>query len=164
MSMVNQRLLMRRIREILRLKFESGWSHRVIAQVCSVGVGTVSDYVHRAVRAGLTWPLPADLDDAALEARLFEGEAVEAGVRSAPDWGYVHQELKRPGVTRHLLWLEYFEAHPQGYRYSQFCEHYRRFVTRRCRRRCASVTARGRRYLRIFRASGPIWWIARLRS
>ena len=119
---------MRQLREILRLKFESRWSHRAIAEACSVSVGAVSLYVGRAVRAGLEWPLPAELNDAALEARLFDKVAVGAGPRPAPDCGYIHQELKRPGVTRHLLWLEYLEAHPDGYRYSQFCEAYRRYV------------------------------------
>ena len=52
--MANARLLMRRLREILRLKFELEWSHRAIARACAVGVGTVSEYVHRAARAGLT--------------------------------------------------------------------------------------------------------------
>jgi transposase len=84
--------------------------------------------VHRAVRAGLSWPLPAELDDEALEARLFAAASGGVDPRVEPDWSHVHQELKRPGVTRHLLWLEYVAAHPGGYRYSQFCEHYRRFV------------------------------------
>ena len=62
---------MRQLRDILRLKFESGHSHRAIARECSVGVGTVSEYVGRAKRAGITWPLPEELDDTALEAKLF---------------------------------------------------------------------------------------------
>ncbi len=62
---------MRQLRDILRLKFESGHSHRAIARACSVGVGTVSEYVGRAKRAGITWPLPEELDDTALEAKLF---------------------------------------------------------------------------------------------
>ena len=69
--MATKRLPMRQLRDILRLKFESGLSHRAIARACSVGVGTVSEYVGRANRAGITWPLPEELDDAALEAKLF---------------------------------------------------------------------------------------------
>ena len=62
---------MRRLRELLRLKYEAGLSHRAIAQACAVGLGTVSEYLARATAAGVAWPLPDDLDDAALEARLF---------------------------------------------------------------------------------------------
>ena len=63
-----QRLPMRRIREILRLKHESGLSQRAIAQACGVGLGTVSEYLRRAAGGGLGWPLPPELDEAALEA------------------------------------------------------------------------------------------------
>src|SRR5713226_6659186 len=66
---MTERLLMRQVREILRLKHEQGLSHRAIARACGVGLGTVSEYGRRAQRAALTWPLPADLDDAQLEAR-----------------------------------------------------------------------------------------------
>jgi transposase len=118
---------MRQIREILRLKHEGGLRHRAIAQALGVGVGTVSEYVGRATRAGLTWPLPPDLDEAALEAKLFR--LPEPGrERAAPDLVGIHQELKRVGVTLHLLWEEYREIYPQGYGYSQFCEHYRRWA------------------------------------
>ncbi len=66
-----ERLPMRQIREILRLRHEKGLSQRAIARACGLGAGTVSEYLGRAARAGLTWPLPAELDEAALEARLF---------------------------------------------------------------------------------------------
>ena len=119
---------MRRLRDVLRLKFEGGHSHRAIAQACSVGVGTVSEYVGRAMCAGLTWPLPEELDDAALEAKLFPPRSQSDSARPLPDVAEIHQELKRDGVTLQLLWIEYLEVHPNGYRYSQFCEHYRQFV------------------------------------
>jgi transposase len=89
----------------------------------------VSEYVGRARRAGLGWPLPPDLDDAALEARLFT-PAAPGRERAAPDLVWIHQELKRPGVTLHLLWEEYRVAHEDGYGYSQFCEIYRRWARR----------------------------------
>jgi hypothetical protein len=73
-------------------------------------------------------PLADDLDDAALEALLFEkAPAPTAEHRPVPDWAYVHNELRRPGVTLMLLWVEYREAHPGGYAYSQFAHHYRRW-------------------------------------
>jgi len=126
--MAAKRLLMRKIREILRLKYEVGLTHRAIARACSVGVGTVSLYVTRAREADLTWPLPAEMDEAALEARLLRGPRSPTGPRPQPEVAAIHQELSRVGVTLHLLWMEYLEVHPDGYRYSQFCEIYRRWA------------------------------------
>ena len=126
--MGTRRLPMRKLREILRLKYEKRLRHRAIARACGVGVGTVSEYVGRAERAGLSWPLPEDLDDAALEARLFAPPEPGLADRVRPDVVWIHQELKRQAVTLHLLWEEYREAHPKGYGYSQFCEIYRRWA------------------------------------
>ena len=127
--MAATRLLMRRLRELLRLKYEAGLPHRAIAQACAVGLGTVSSVLARASAAGVVWPLPDGLDDAALEARLFVRAAEAApGDRAVPTWSLLHQELKRPGVTLQLLWTEYRAAHPTGYAYSQFCERYRRWA------------------------------------
>jgi transposase len=120
---------MRKLREILRLRFEVGLSHRAIAQACAVGLGTVTTYLQRAAAAGVTWPVPPDLDDTALEARLFTRPAIASvGDRPVPEWTQLHQELKKPGVTLMLLWQEYRAAHPTGYAYSQFCERYRRWA------------------------------------
>jgi transposase len=120
---------MRQVREILRLKYEQRLPHRAIARACGVGVGTVGAYCHRAQQAGLTWPLPAEWDDAQLEARLFQRVGDLVGVpRPLPDMAWLHQELKRPGVTLQRLHLEYLAQHPAGYRYSQFCRHYERWV------------------------------------
>jgi transposase len=120
---------MRRLRELLRLKYETGLTHRAIAQACALGLGTVTLYLQRATAAGLTWPLPEDLDDAALDARLFARPAVPpARHRVVPDWSQQHLELKKPGVTLALLWKEYRGAQPSGYGYSQFCERYRQWA------------------------------------
>jgi transposase len=117
---------MRQVREILRLKYEQRLAHRAIARACGVGLGTVSEYCRRAQQAGVTWPLPPEWDDAQLEARLFQRVGDVVGVpRPRPDMAWVHQELKRPGVTLQRLHLEYLEHHAaDGYRYSQFCRHY----------------------------------------
>ena len=126
--MGTRRLSMRQLREILRLKHEQKLSHRAIARACRVGVGTVSEYVRRAARAGLEWPLPEELDEAALEARLFSSAGPGSRERVVPDVERIHQELKRVGVTLHLLWEEYREANPKGYAYSQFCVIYGRWA------------------------------------
>lgn len=126
--MASKRLRMRQFREILRLKLEAGLSHREIARACSVGLGTITEYLRRAAEAGLGWPLPDDLDDAALEGKLFAGPAGPETPRPLPDFAWVHRELRRTGVTLQLVWHEYIEVHPHGYRYSQFCERYRRWA------------------------------------
>jgi transposase len=117
---------MRKLRELLRLKYEARLPQRAIAQACGVGLGTVTAYLQRATAAGLTWPVPADLDDGALEARLFQRPAL-APDRAVPAWAELHQELKKAGVTLALLWQEYRATHPEGYAYSQFCERYRQW-------------------------------------
>ena len=127
--MPTERLLMRQIREILRLRWACGLPQRAVARACGAGLGTVSEYCRRAAQAGLSWPLPDDLDDRQLEARLFQRVHDLVGIaRPLPDMAWLHQELKRPGVTLQRLWLEYLDAHPDGYRYSQFCRHYERWV------------------------------------
>ena len=97
-----------------------------MAGACGLARSSVKRYLRRAERAGLSWPLPGDLDDAALEGRLFPPLPRTAGVRPLPDWDEVDRELKRgKGMTLQLLWEEYRERHPNGYQYSRFCDHFR---------------------------------------
>ncbi len=128
--MATKRLLMRKLREILRLKYEARLRHRAIARACGIGAGTVSVYLARARAAGLSWPLVEGLDDGQLERKVFGGPLPSKLPRPLLDLPKVHQELKRPGVTLQLLWLEYLEHNPEGYRYSQFCQLYRRWRKR----------------------------------
>ena len=117
---------MRKISEIIRLKWECGLSNRRIAQSCSIGRTTVAEYLSRAAAAGLSWPLPAEMDEAMLERLLFPPPTLVApSDRLLPDWSQVHTELRRKGVTLQLLWEEYKARAPQGYQYSRFCEMYR---------------------------------------
>lgn len=85
---------MRKIREILRLSQREGLSLRQVAASLQLPFTTVGDHVRRAQAAGLSWPLPDDLDDDALEARLF-ASAAPADSRPLPDWQKVHTELRR---------------------------------------------------------------------
>jgi len=119
------RVAMRKIRDVLRLTFSEGLSRRQVGLSLDVPFTTVGDHVARAIAAGLSWPLPDDLDDRDLEELLFPPVAPSTVPRPPPDWGYVHRELKRKGVTLQLLWLEYRETHPDGYGYSQFANLYR---------------------------------------
>ncbi len=121
---------MRKLRDALRLR-SNGLSTREIAASLGVGQTTVSEYLKRAARAGLVWPLPDALTDVALEATLFQpvGGATRR-VQARPDWPMIHRELRRKDVTVALLWEEYRAAHPDGYGYSRFCELYRRWEGR----------------------------------
>ena len=103
-----------------------GLSKRRIAVGLNIGRTAVGDYLRRARRAGLAWPLPDALSDEALERLLFAPPpAVSPDRRPLPDWPLMHRELKRPGVTLSLLWEEYRAVHRDGYGYSRFCDLYR---------------------------------------
>jgi transposase len=130
--MSQERLSMRKINEVLRLKWVNGLSNRAIARSCRISHSTVSEYVKRAAAAGLQWPLPKELDEESLYVRLFpEGRrAAKQVVQALPDWEQVQEELKKRNVTLRLLWVEYREAYAEGYGYSQYCELYRRYVSK----------------------------------
>jgi transposase len=124
---------MRKFRELMRLKYQAKLTHRQIARSLGIGAGTVSRYVRDLQAAGLSWPLPAALSDADIERRLFPEPAVRPrATKVMPDFAAVHHELKRKGVTKALLWEEYLEqvGPERAYRYSQFCERYRRWRQR----------------------------------
>ena len=118
---------MRRTREILRLHFESHLVAGQIASICKVSRSTVQRCLARLKAAELGWPLPAELDDTALERRLYPPPPVASSAqRMLPDCGAIHKELKsRQNVTLQLLWEEYKHANPCGYAYSWYCELYR---------------------------------------
>jgi len=124
-----ERVTMRKINDILRLNETCQLSHRQIAKSCGVARSTVAEILRRATAAGLSWPLPVDVDDATLEARLYpETPPIAGASRPVPEWATVHQELTRKGVTLALLWQEYQAAHPDGYQYSRFCDRYRAWL------------------------------------
>jgi transposase len=128
--MARPRTAMRDIREVLRLTHELGLTERQIAASVRIAASTVHRYLDRAAQAGLGWPLPQELDDAALERTLFPPTPPSTVPRTAPDYGWMHRELRRKGVTLQLLWMEYRQAHPDGYGYSQFCAHYQQWAGR----------------------------------
>ena len=122
--MPQERLPMRKMRDVLRLS-AGGLSKRKIAASLGISPTAAGDCIRRAQRAGLSWPLPEDLGDEALEARLYPPPlSVAKEQRPQPDWPATHRELKRPGVTLQLLWEEHRAAHPDGYGYSRYCELY----------------------------------------
>lgn len=127
--MANTRVSMRKVREILRLRHETGLSVREIARSLGISVGVVQNYLASAVKAGLTWPLPEGLAEERLYALLFVTPSAPLTVRRAlPEMAYLHGELKRKGVTLQLLWEEYRRDQPGCYSYPQFCRYYREWA------------------------------------
>jgi transposase len=125
---------MRKVIDILRLKYEAKLSHKQIAGAVGLSKGAVGKYVNLAKALGITWPLPAGMGESELEAKLFRGRSKSPSRFLEPDFPALHQELKRKGVTLQLLWAEYVQAHGKhAYRYSQFCERYRRWRGRQRR-------------------------------
>lgn len=125
--MAAERLSMRKIKELLRLK-AAGHTNREIARSLAIAHSTVRDYLRRATEAGVIWPLPPAWSESELETRLFPPTAPSTVPRPLPDWADVHREMKarkKTKVTLQLLWLEYKQGHPDGLQYSQFCCLYR---------------------------------------
>jgi transposase len=114
----------------LRQKWELGRTHRPVAASVGASAGAVAGAVSRAGEAGLDWVAVQALSEDELEARLYPAMAARAG-RPLPDWGWIHAERRKAGVTLELLHLEYLEKHPAGYRYSQFCDYYREWLAKR---------------------------------
>ena len=126
-----ERLSMRQIRDVLRLCFAAKLPQRAVAKSLGLSQGAVSGYLSRARAAGVSWPLPEDVDDARLEALLFPPPSgIPADQRPMPDWGWVHRELRRPDVTLALLWEEYRAGAADGFGYSWFCDLYRAWAGR----------------------------------
>jgi transposase len=127
-----ERLVMSKVREVLRLRWALGRSVREAARAAGVSVGVVSSIERRASRAALDWAAVEGLDDAQLEGRLYGGPKHTRGPsRVLPDPAWMHAELRRTGVTLELLHLEYLREHPNGYRYTAFCDAYRVWVKQR---------------------------------
>ena len=123
-----QETSMRKIREILRLGLGCGMGHREIARSCKISHVTAGKYLERAKEAELTREQIEEMDDAGLMnvLRITRGRP-QGGLRPEPDWKYIHEELRKKGVTLQLLWEEYKAIYPEGYQSSQFCERYKRW-------------------------------------
>jgi transposase len=118
---------MRMIREILRLHHACGLSKHKVSEALNCARTSVREYIKRAHAAGLTWPLPPELDDDELLEKHLYGSQSEQKQRPQPDCAYIHQELAKKGVTLCLLWEEYRQEHPDGYSLTQFCDIYRQW-------------------------------------
>lgn len=123
--MAKERISMRKIREVLRMRYDKGLSTREIAFSCNIGRTTAREYLRRFGASGLPWPLPDEITDERMENKLFSGNRIKGAQRPPLDLEYLHQEMKRPNVTLALLWEEYKQGYPDGYQYSRFCQLYR---------------------------------------
>ncbi len=130
--MPTERIAMRRVREMLRLRLDAELSVQEVARRTGVARSTLREMLQRFAASGLAWPLPLDLTDKDLELRLYGEAGTKQGYRrrAEPDWAALNRELKQKHVTLQILWDEYIEAHPDGYRYSRFCELYRSWEAR----------------------------------
>jgi transposase len=123
--MAQRILTLRKIKEILRMKWVLGLSDRQVAASLRIAHSTVGEYLKRAEQAGLDWEQAQMQEEAELKARLFPPKRFGTQRRPEPDWEQIAKELRQKGVTRMLLWKEYLEEYPDGYGYSQFCERFR---------------------------------------
>ena len=131
MPVPRPRSAMRKTREVLRLTLGEGLSRHQVSAATGMPRSTVINCLSRATAAGLTWPLPEGMDDRALEELLYRRPAAPpASRRPQPDWAEIHTELRHKGVTLQLLWMEHKEREPDGYQYTQFVHHYRRWAAR----------------------------------
>src|SRR4051812_20919954 len=122
---------MRKIKEVLRLRFAAGLNQEQIARSCSIGQSTVHRYLRMAAAAGLKWPLPEEYDDRQLNELLFPShpERSPPKRRAGVDYAEIHRELKlHRHLTLQLIWEEYRQNQPDGYGYSRFCELYQRWL------------------------------------
>lgn len=129
--MPKQRMDLRMIKDIIRLKSQAQLSHEQIAQALKVSKGVVSKYLSLAQAAGLEWNAVEPLNELDLTRLLLPRTSV-AGRYVEPDWALIHRELDRKGVTLMLLWQEYQAANAEArtWGYTQFCGHYKAFVQR----------------------------------
>ena len=101
------------------VKFDGGLSHDRIAASLGISKGVVTKYVGLVGAAGLDWASACYMDEGELERRLL-GKPTGPAAYAQPDYGRIHQELRRKGVTLTLLWEEYQAefADRQTYRYT----------------------------------------------
>ena len=119
---------MRKIKDVLRLRFGSQLSIRQVAAAVKLSTGATQHLIKQAEQLGLGWPLPAQLSDIELEQQFYPQRHNAQSRFQMPDWCVVHQELKRKGMTLQLLWEEYCQAHEgRSYSYSQYTERYRQW-------------------------------------
>ena len=128
--MPSRRITMRKIKEVLRLRYACGLSLEQIARAQNLSKGVVAKYVKRATAAGIDGATAQTLDEAELAQRLKpNNDTPQQSSFTAPDFASIHQALKHKSVTLQLLWEDYRDQCPdRAYRYTSFCVQYRAFA------------------------------------
>lgn len=152
--MATKRLSMRKTREILRQKWVLGRSHREVHDALAVSLGAISLAISRARIAGLDWEMVEELSNEELEEKLYPPARGRVSKRPLPDCVWIHTERRRPGVTLELLHHEYLEQHPDGLRYTAFCDRYRRWLKKK-RLSMRQVHKAGEKLFVDYAGSGP---------
>ena len=127
--MPRKKITMRKIKEIFRLKYQLNLSNSKISKSLMISKSSVSKYIDYASEKGLSWEQVKDLSETELKNLLFfeEDKITNKSKKQLPDWKSVFEELKQKGVTLLLLWNEYKEEYPDGYKYSQYCDLYKKW-------------------------------------
>jgi len=125
--MSGARLTMRKISEVLRLRFDCNRGYREIAKSCKISISTAFEIISKFKNCDLSWPLPVEFTEEQLEKKLYP-QIPEETVRPMPDWNYLHTELKKKHVTIRLLWEEYSKENKDSYGYAWFCDSFRNWV------------------------------------
>lgn len=126
-----ERKSMRRIKDCLRLYYESKQSKSAVSRALRIARSTVADYLRRADSTGLAWSELSKLSDDELEARLFRKPEQVPESRPLPDWEQIHKQLHAKSyVTLQVLWEEHIATHPDAHSYPRFCAHYREWAKR----------------------------------
>lgn len=127
--MPQERVSVRKMRELLRLRYDLKLGQVQIARSCNLGQSTVFRYLKRFEESGLSWPLPESCNDRVLEELLFAKPVTGVpGARAPIDFAALERQMQtHRHVSLQLLWEEYRTSQPEGYQYSYFCELYRRW-------------------------------------
>ncbi len=130
--------------KILQLKFDKKLTNRCIGLTLHISASTVFEVLARFKASSLSWPLPADISHDTLEKLIFPPKDTFASELVMPDMLYLDTEMRKPGVTRQLLWMEYkAQAGNKAMGYSHFCRCYREWKkTRRLSMRQSIVPAK----------------------
>ncbi len=127
MAKKRKRTTMRKAREILRLHYESRLSNQQIADALRISKTGVFNILGRFREAAMTWPVPENLSETELEARIYRKAPTREKEGILPDFKHIHEELTRPYITLELLWNEYAQNNPDGLGRSSFYRHYRKY-------------------------------------
>ncbi|HDH05708.1 MAG TPA: IS21 family transposase [Nitrospirae bacterium] len=127
MAKKKKRTAMRKIREILRLHFDSKLSNRQIADALQMSKTNVYNSLSRFKESELTWPIPEDMPDTELQEGIYSEKPLKGKEDILPDVQYIQEELTRPHMTLELLWKEYAQDNPEGLSRSSFYRHYQKY-------------------------------------